>query len=158
MMLILITFTTVLLHAYFLIRRTLALDDHSTLSFQVTSGDNDNFFFRDNFTSAQIVLTRPNSSSPIRRFITALPAGNAGALVYFSPLSQNENLVVALVNNSITSTTRDFGNAGIQADLAFSDNATLGATIVGAVRAMRGACITRCRVENKNKLTSFRPC
>ncbi len=70
----------------------------------------------------------------------ALPAGNAGALAYFLPAdtSGNGTLGVHLVEGSLRSATADYFNVGVQAELAFDANATLGATIVGAVRAMRG--------------------
>ncbi|KAF8870883.1 hypothetical protein BD779DRAFT_1578468 [Infundibulicybe gibba] len=86
------------------------------LAFQVSSGGNDNYFLRDNVTSAQLVLTSPdNTLSSVRRIVFALPGGNTGALA----------------------TTDDFQNVGAQADFTFSGNATLGVIIIGAVRAMR---------------------
>ncbi|KAK7036505.1 hypothetical protein VNI00_011702 [Paramarasmius palmivorus] len=114
------------------------------LSFQVTSGENDNFFYRDNFTSAQILLTSVNvSQDEPHRLIAALPAGNSGAVTYFLPMNSSaENretspLSVRVINGTFTSTTDDFDNAGIQVDLAFSGNATLGVTIIGGIRAIR---------------------
>ncbi|KAK7472324.1 hypothetical protein VKT23_000443 [Stygiomarasmius scandens] len=108
------------------------------LSFQISSGGNENFFYRDDQTSAQVLLTSPSSNATVRRFVVALPAGNSGALVYFLPLSNGtDDLAVSLINDTLISTTEDFNNTGIQADLLFSQNATLGVTIVGAVRAMR---------------------
>jgi len=121
------------------------------LSFQISSGGNENFFYRDDQTSAQVLLTSSGSNASVRRFVAALPAGNSGALVYFLPLSNGaDDLAVSLINDTLISTTEDFNNTGIQADLLFSQNATLGVTIVGAVRAMRGrhqiltniACLT----------------
>ncbi|KAF5357341.1 hypothetical protein D9758_005948 [Tetrapyrgos nigripes] len=112
-----------------------------SLNFQISSGGNENFFHRDNQTSAQILLTSPDSNAKISRFVAALPAGNSGALVYFLPLAgppqDEQRLIVSLINDTLTSTTDSFDNVGIQADLSFSGNATLGVTIVGAVRAMR---------------------
>lgn len=116
----------------------------SSLSFQVASGGNDNYFLRDNVTAAQLLLTSANNTSTIpRRFVVALPAGNTGALTYFLPLNATSNgslLSVNLVNSTFHSTTREFNSSGVEADLAFSTNATLGVTIIGAVRAMRGMC------------------
>lgn len=134
--------------------------NESLLSFQVSSGGNDNYFLRDSVTSAQLLLTSANNTSTdVRRFVMALPAGNSGALVYFLPLpnpggssnvTQNTtstgntttagNLTFAfsLVNGTFTSTTDDFNNTGAQAEISFTGNATLGVTIIGAVRAMRG--------------------
>ncbi|RDX43809.1 hypothetical protein OH76DRAFT_1409762 [Lentinus brumalis] len=110
-----------------------------SLSFKVVSGGNDNHFLRDNLTSAQLLLTSANSTSAPRRLVVALPAGNAGALAYFLPAdtSGNGTLGVHLVEGSLRSATADYFNVGVQAELAFDANATLGATIVGAVRAMR---------------------
>jgi hypothetical protein len=122
-----------------------AFASNAPVSFQITSGGNDNFFYRDNLTSAQILLTIPNNSDlGFSRLVSALPAGNSGALVYFLPKpdGDEQKLVVSLVNGTLTSTTDDFNNSGIQADLSLSRNATLGVTIVGAVRAMRGASRT----------------
>ncbi|TFK45034.1 hypothetical protein BDQ12DRAFT_731010 [Crucibulum laeve] len=130
-----------------------------SLNFHVSSGGNENYFWRDNITSAQLLLTSTNNTlSTARRLVAALPAGNNGALVYFLPLggangtgpgtsgtsgvqssdsASANQLNVELVNDTLTSTTDKFNNAGVQADLTFSANATLGVTIVGAVRALR---------------------
>jgi len=117
----------------------------SPTTFHVTSGSNENYFYRDDITSAQLLLTSTNAStSTTRRLVVALPAGNNGALVYFLPStvssSKEPPLNLDLVNGSMKSITGDNGNRGIQADLNFSANATLGVTIVGAVRALRGQC------------------
>ncbi|KAJ3552842.1 hypothetical protein NM688_g3936 [Phlebia brevispora] len=115
-----------------------AQDVQSPLSFHLASGGNDNYFLRDNITAAQLLLTSSNNTSTnLRRLVIALPAGNSGALVYFIPLDSSEELSLQLVSGSFISTTRAFDNAGVQADLSFSGNATLGVTIIGAVRAMR---------------------
>ncbi|KAF9477873.1 hypothetical protein BDN70DRAFT_933848 [Pholiota conissans] len=108
-------------------------------TFHVLSGSNDNYFYRDNTTSAQLLLTNAQATSvnTTRRLVVALPAGNNGALVYFLPKDTAGSLNVELVNGSLTSTTAANENKGIQADLIFSGNATVGVTIVGAVRALR---------------------
>ncbi|OCB85791.1 hypothetical protein A7U60_g7143 [Sanghuangporus baumii] len=109
-------------------------------SFQVTHGGNENYFFRDNLTSAQVLLTSANSSSSLKRLVVAMPAGNSGALAYFLSLDNStsgSNLTVTLQNNTQQITTDDFDNVGIQANLNFTGNATLGVTVAGAVRAMR---------------------
>lgn len=113
-------------------------DLRPSLSFKVVSGGNDNHFLRDSITSAQFVLTSANSTSSLRRLVVALPAGNTGALTYFVPADGSSNLAVNLVEGSLKSTTTDYFNVGVQADLAFDGSATLGTTIIGAVRAMRG--------------------
>ncbi|TFK74714.1 hypothetical protein BDN72DRAFT_854008 [Pluteus cervinus] len=108
-----------------------------SLNFHLTSGANDNHFYRDEVTSAQVLLTSANVPTNLRRFVAALPAGNSGALTHFLPLNSTSPLTVTLVNGSLISTVDEFNNAGIQADLAFTNSATLGVTIIGAVRAMR---------------------
>ncbi|KAI0366300.1 hypothetical protein BV20DRAFT_1124361 [Pilatotrama ljubarskyi] len=118
-------------------------EQNATLAFKVVSGGNDNYFLRDNLTSAQLLLTSANSTSAARRLVVALPAGNSGALTYFLPKNDSSNptstsaLNVTLVEGSFRSATADYFNVGVQADLAFDRNATLGVTIIGAVRAMR---------------------
>ncbi|RPD61023.1 hypothetical protein L226DRAFT_612754 [Lentinus tigrinus ALCF2SS1-7] len=114
-------------------------DTTPSLAFKVVSGGNDNYFLRDNLTSAQMLLTSANSTSVSRRLVVALPAGNSGALTYFLPAgtSANGTLGVSLVDGSLRSATADYFNVGVQVDLAFDGNATLGVTILGAVRAMR---------------------
>ncbi|GJE96208.1 hypothetical protein PsYK624_124020 [Phanerochaete sordida] len=117
------------------------LNQTSTLSFQVTSSGNDNYFLRDNVTAAQVLLTSANNTDTVpRRLVVALPAGNSGALTYFLPLNASDNatsLSVSLVNGTLRTTNMDFNNTGVEADLTFNANATLGVTIIGAVRAMR---------------------
>ncbi|KAI9001558.1 hypothetical protein BD414DRAFT_453177 [Trametes punicea] len=116
---------------------------NASLAFKVVSGGNDNYFLRDNLTSSQLLLTSSNSTSPLRRLVVALPAGNSGALTYFLPKdagssgNSTEALNVTLVEGSFKSATADYSNVGVQADLNFDRNATLGVTIIGAVRAMR---------------------
>lgn len=113
-------------------------------TFHITSGSNENYFFRDNITTAQVLVTSSSASNSIpRRFVAALPAGNNGALVYFLPANTNGNsstpLNIELINGTMKSATGEDGNRGIQADIRLSSNATLGVVIVGAVRAMRGS-------------------
>lgn len=127
-------------------------EPNATLAFHVASGENDNYFLRDGRTSGQLVLTSANNTSAApRRLVVALPAGNSGALAYFLPKDASTDagasggnstsptaLGVTLVEGSLKSATADYFNIGVQADLAFDRNATLGVTIIGAVRAMRG--------------------
>ncbi|TBU38411.1 hypothetical protein BD309DRAFT_1022886 [Dichomitus squalens] len=124
--------------------QTAANTSNPSLTFKVASGGNDNYFLRDNVTSAQLLLTSENSTSAERRLVVASPAGNSGALVYFSPSDAETTgknstaaLGVSLVDGSFKSATTDYSNVGVRADLAFDANATLGVTIIGAVRAMR---------------------
>ena len=115
-------------------------DPPPSLAFKVTSGENDNYFLRDNLTSAQLLVTTSNSTASSRRLVIALPAGNSGVLAYFHPSESNNNSVfgVGVAEGSFQSVMADFSNVGVRVDLNFSGNATLGTTIIGAVRAMRG--------------------
>ncbi|KAF9508271.1 hypothetical protein BS47DRAFT_1373700 [Hydnum rufescens UP504] len=99
----------------------------SRLSFHVASGGNDNYFLRDNVTSAQMLITSANATGSVRRLVVAFPAGNSGALVYFLPMSATQ----------LPSITTEYGNVGVEVQLAFNRNATVGVTIIGAVRALR---------------------
>ncbi|KAF8978110.1 hypothetical protein BDQ17DRAFT_1383270 [Cyathus striatus] len=108
--------------------------DKDALNFQLTSSGNENYFYRDNITSAQVLLTSP-ASNATRRLVAALPAGNNGALVYFLPASTNsgvaseDKLDITLINGTLKSTTSPFHNVGIQADILVTANATLGVTL-----------------------------
>ena len=115
-------------------------DPVPSVSFKVVSSGNDNFFLRDTLTSGQLLMTSRNNTSSLRRLVVALPAGNTGALVYFLPSDSDDasGLDVGLLEGSVKSATADYFNVGLQADLIFDRNATLGVTIIGAVRAMRG--------------------
>lgn len=112
--------------------------DNAYLSFEIETGGNNNYFVRDSLTTAQVLVTSSNANSSAQRLVVALPAGNSGALAYFLPLNLIGTLYVTLDNSTLRSTTEDFNNVGVQANLAFSQNATMGVTIIGAVRAMRG--------------------
>ncbi|KAI0671937.1 hypothetical protein C8Q78DRAFT_806310 [Trametes maxima] len=112
---------------------------NTSLAFKVVSGGNDNYFLRDDLTSAQLLLTSSNDTTTMaRRLVVALPAGNSGAVTYFLPKdSATGHLGVTVVEGSVRSATGDYFNVGVQADLLFDGNATLGTTVIGAVRAMR---------------------
>ena len=107
------------------------------LNLHLTSGGYENHFWRSNITAVQVLFTSPNVSDRPQRFVAAMPAGNSGALSYFLPLNSSEQLSVQLVNNSLQDATGSFNNAGVQGRMTFSTDATLGVTILGAVRAMR---------------------
>lgn len=109
------------------------------LHFNLTSGSNENYFFRDPTVTAQLLLTSPNATDRLKRLVVALPAGNSGALAYFLPVDPAPaDLQFVLVDGTLASTSSAHNNIGIQADILLNYNASLGATIVGAVRAMRG--------------------
>ncbi|KZT43842.1 hypothetical protein SISSUDRAFT_1057376 [Sistotremastrum suecicum HHB10207 ss-3] len=108
-----------------------------TLDFQVQSGGNTNYFFRDDIAAAQILFPNATADSGPQRFVAALPAGNSGALVYFIPRNASTSLSVQAVNRSFTSTVQAFNNTGISGQMSFDNNASMGVAIIGAVRAMR---------------------
>ena len=111
-----------------------AQNSSSTLDLRLTAAGNVNVLFRDNVTSAQLLATA--ISGPLQRYIVALPAGNSGSLVYF--LAQNSNnLSVTIRNDSVSSVQRPYNNVGVQAELEFSANASMGVSVIGDVRAMR---------------------
>jgi hypothetical protein len=114
----------------------------SALSFHVASGGNGNYFLRDNVTSAQMLITSANVTGLVRRPVIAFPAGNSGALGYFLPMSSNTTsgppMTVTAVDRTFKSITAEYSNVGVEVQLAFNRNATVGVTIIGAVRALRG--------------------
>ena len=67
-----------------------------------------------------------------------MPAGDSGALSYFLRLNSSKQLSAQLVRNSLLQdATGSFNNVGVQGRMTFSTDATLGITVLGAVRAMR---------------------
>ncbi|KZT50991.1 hypothetical protein CALCODRAFT_504066 [Calocera cornea HHB12733] len=122
-----------------------ATADQAPLYFHLSSGGNENYFFRDNVTAAQVLFTSSNSTTTARRFVTAMPAGNSGALMYFLPLNASVSnatgppLDVQLVNSSLplAHTLETWDNVGVKGQMSFSADAQLGVAIIGAVRAMR---------------------
>ena len=117
-----------------LFARVSAQNASDSLAFSVLSGGNSNYFRRDNTTAAQLVLS--GNASAVQRLVVALPAGNSGALAYFLA-NGSDTLNVDLVESSLSTTRQAFGMVGIRGTLAFSSNATLGVTILGATRAVR---------------------
>jgi hypothetical protein len=107
------------------------------LNLHLSSGGFENYLWRSNITAVQVLFTSPNVTDRPQRFVAAMPAGNSGALSYFLPLNSSEQLSVQLVNNSLQDAAGDFNNVGVQGHMSFSTDATMGVTILGAVRAMR---------------------
>ena len=110
---------------------------NSDLDLNLTSGGYENHLWRSNITAVQVLFTSPNVTDRPQRFVAAMPAGNSGALSYFLPLNSSEQLSVRLINNSLQDATDSFNNVGVQGSMSFSTDATMGVTILGAVRAMR---------------------
>lgn len=109
----------------------------TALNFQVQSGGNTNYFFRDNTTAAQILFPNATADFGPQRFVAALPAGNSGALVYFLPQNSSTSLSVQAVNGSLSSVIHELNNTGISGRMSFDNNASMGVAVIGAVRAMR---------------------
>ncbi|KAF8586613.1 hypothetical protein K439DRAFT_1386873 [Ramaria rubella] len=114
-----------------------AQDSDAILNLHLTSGGYDNYFWRSNVTATQVLFTSPNVTDRPQRFVMGMPAGNSGVLSYFLPVNENQQLSVQLVNGSLQDAAGDFNNVGAQGHMSFNADATLGVTILGAVRAMR---------------------
>lgn len=114
-----------------------ASQNSDILNLHLTSGGYENHLWRSNITAVQVLFTSPNVTDRPQRFVAAMPAGNSGVLSYFLPLNSSEQLSVQLINNSLQDATGSFSNVGVQGRMSFSTDATLGVTILGAVRAMR---------------------
>lgn len=121
---------------------SIASSSSADLSFNLTSGQNVNYVFRNNVTAAQVLLTAPNASLGLSRFVVALPAGNSGSLVYFIPKndssgSDNSTSTKALqvtLDGGLKATKGSHNATGVKGKLSFNKNATVGVTIIGAVR------------------------
>ncbi|GJJ15110.1 hypothetical protein Clacol_009385 [Clathrus columnatus] len=109
----------------------------SNLNLHLTSGGFDNYLWRSNTTAAQVLLTSPNVTDRLQRFVVAMPAGNSGTLAYFVPSGLGQDFSVQLVNGTLQDAVANFNNVGVQGHLSFNADASLGVTIIGAVRAMR---------------------
>ncbi|WWD19585.1 hypothetical protein CI109_104046 [Kwoniella shandongensis] len=100
----------------------------------------DNYVYRDNTTSAQIVITDSSSSSAPSRFIAAFPSGNTGALVYFVPLNSSNStstLGTSLDLSTVTSVSQANNQTGLSGNLSFSGDLQFGVTLIGSVRTLR---------------------
>lgn len=113
------------------------VNSNSDLNLHISTGGFDNYLWRSNITAAQVLLTSPDASDSLQRFVVAMPAGNSGTLAYFLPHNPTQILSVQLVNGTLQDATGDFNNVGVQGQLSFNADAGLGVTIIGAVRAMR---------------------
>jgi len=107
------------------------------LNLHLTSGGFENYLWGSNVTAAQVLLTSSNVTDRLQRLVVAMPAGNSGTLSYFLPVDETKQLSVELVNGSLQDAIAPFNNVGVQGKLSFNTNASLGVTIIGAVRAMR---------------------
>lgn len=102
------------------------------------AGGFDNTFFRDNVTSAQILVTSPNiTNDQAVRFIVATPAGNSGALLYFIPSSNSSGFTAIIEEASLNSVSAASNQAGVSGVVQLSSEASLGVAIVGGIRASK---------------------
>ncbi|KAJ3270178.1 hypothetical protein HK104_004971 [Borealophlyctis nickersoniae] len=137
------TATTVLLSASSALAATTpaASPAPENLRLQVTAEGNVNYFLRDQTTAAQVLFTDTQNatSSKPSRFVAALPAGNSGLVSYFLPLNDTSNnaFTVTLVNGTLQSATGEDKKVGVKGSMAFSKNAQMGVTVMGATRASR---------------------
>ncbi|SPO19869.1 uncharacterized protein UTRI_10007 [Ustilago trichophora] len=126
------------------------------ISLNLTSGPYDNYFYRSNLTTAQVLLTNTTAANPpdnstkatLNRFLVALPAGNSGSVAYFLPynnassnasasFSAGQGLTVTLGEAGIKGAYGDNGQHGVTGELVFSQSATLGTTLLGSIRTVR---------------------
>jgi hypothetical protein len=110
------------------------------LRLQVTAEGNVNYFLRDETTAAQVLFTSSQNatSTGVRRFLAAFPAGNSGSVTYFLPLNATSGaFTVDLVNGTLQSTTGEYEMVGVKGSMVFSKDAEMGVTIIGATRAVR---------------------
>ena len=110
--------------------------DQVDLRFNLTSGSYDNYFIRSNLTAAQVLLTN-TSATELNRFLVAFPAGNSGAVSYFLPLEEQASLNVTLGQDGIRTAYGPNDLRGVAGELLFSNNATLGTTLLGSIRTVR---------------------
>lgn len=104
--------------------------------------DYDNYLFRDNNTSVQLVFTNPNASSTIRtRFLAAFPAGNSGVVVYFNVTMPNKGFptlpTVTLVDGSLKSLSYSNNFIGIAGKWNLSRDVFIKPPVMGSIRTIR---------------------
>lgn len=105
----------------------------------------DNYAYRDDIVAAQMVISANASSTRPSRLIVAFPQGNTGFATYLIPAdSSSPALQVVPDIDSFTSVTfassadPDATNqTGVECDLAFNADMTLGVTLIGSIRTVR---------------------
>jgi hypothetical protein len=94
-----------------------------------------NYVYRDDLTSAQIVLSANSSERPAR-LIVAFPKGNTGILTYFVP--NNGSSVGATTDlSSFTSVQEENNQTGLSGTLQLDNEVRLGVTLIGSIRTVR---------------------
>ena len=94
-----------------------------------------NYVYRDDLTSAQVVLSANSSEKP-SRLIVAFPKGNTGILTYFVPA--NGSSVGVTTNLGSFSSVQDENNqTGLSGTLQLDNEVRLGVTLIGSIRTVR---------------------
>lgn len=103
----------------------------------LTISDYENYFFRDQTTSAQIVLTSSSAPSKIQpRFLVAFPAGDSGVAVFLRPTAgQIVKIKLDLVDGSLQSLTG--GNIGVRGQFQLNEDSSVGNIVMGSARTIR---------------------
>lgn len=107
----------------------------------------DNYAYRDDFIAAQMVISANASSSKPSRLIVAFPQGNTGFATYFIPTNGASSTPLQVVPDieSLSSVTFPSGSpssnatnqTGIECDLSFNSDMSLGVTLIGSIRTVR---------------------
>lgn len=118
---------------------------------QLSDPPNENYFYSDCNTHAQVVITSPLPDSNLSiispRLVVAWPAGNSGACAFFEPQNGvNGSLAVELVPSSLGTNLTSVSIPGVQSQspsvgvtgmLRFNSSARLTVPILGGVRTIR---------------------
>lgn len=105
----------------------------------------DNYAYRDDVVAAQMVISANASSTRPARLIVAFPQGNTGFATYLIPADASSSALQVVPDidsfTSVTfasSTDRNATNqTGVECDLAFNADMTLGVTLIGSIRTVR---------------------
>lgn len=107
----------------------------------------DNYAYRDDVVAAQMVISANASASRPSRLIVAFPQGNTGFATYFIPTNSSSSAPLQVVPDiesftSITfpseSTEQNATNqTGVECDLEFNADMSLGVTLIGSIRTVR---------------------
>ena len=97
-----------------------------------------NYLFRDNTTSCQLVVTNNATTGAPSRFITAFPDGNTGALVYFVPVNASAAIGATLDYGSVKSVVQGMNQTGVTGNLSLSGDVNFGVTLSESAYALCG--------------------
>lgn len=119
--------------------------------FHLSDPPYEDYFLSDCNSAAQVVVTSPLPDSNLTRIgprlLVAWPAGNSGAVVFFSPKSgENGTLAISLSNSSTTGNQldpvfEDTGSGipvvGVSGSIELNATAILNLAILGSIRTIR---------------------